>query len=227
LTLAFSPFIYLFAGNYGGELVYRIYVFSLPWCAFMIATVWITGIEDVHRPSRRRHRAPHPRLSRYVVTESVAGAALTVLALAALQGTEGQFAFDHVSPESVVAADYFYDHARPGSTLVLATPNFPGRLDARYRLFNRGLTTEPALTDDPQFEHKRLDHTMISAVTSYVSAFPGREHFLAVSRDMAVEAGYFGHLPAGSLTALREALRGSPRWSVFYENPEVVIFQLG
>jgi hypothetical protein len=43
---------------------------------------------------------------------------------------------------------------------------------------------------------------------------------------MAIEAGYFGRLPAGSLTALTESLRQSAEWKVFYDNGVVVIFQL-
>ena len=35
--LAFSPFLILGAQSYGGEAIYRVYLFSAPWCALLIA----------------------------------------------------------------------------------------------------------------------------------------------------------------------------------------------
>ena len=36
-ALAFSPFLILGAQSYGGEAIYRVYLFSAPWCALLIA----------------------------------------------------------------------------------------------------------------------------------------------------------------------------------------------
>jgi hypothetical protein len=226
LTMAFTPFVFLVGGNYGGELIYRVYVFSLPWCALILAQTASAKVDRLKHPRRHRRRALPPALGRHVLPAGIGGAALAVLLLAALQGTEGQFAFDHVSQESVSAAEFFYDEAPPGSALVLGTSDFPGRISARYRLFNQGLPAEPTLTDQPLFQHRRLDDSQLPAVTDFVRSIPGTGHYLAVSDAMAVEAGYFGRFPDGSLTALTGALRRSADWSVFYENPQVVIFRL-
>ncbi len=36
-VLAFSPFVVLGAQSYGGEAIYRVFLFSAPWCALLIA----------------------------------------------------------------------------------------------------------------------------------------------------------------------------------------------
>ena len=222
LVLAFTPFVFLIGGNYGGELIYRVYVFSLPLCGLLIADHWAAAVD--RRRSRGRHRRnsrrPRPWLTRGLTT-----AVLSLGALTALQGTEGQLAYDGVSADSVAAAQYFYDNARPGSALVLASPDLPTRLTAGYRLFNVGSATDPALTDEERFRHRMLDAAETPAITGYVDSFHGSGHYLAISRAMAAQVGYFGYLPAGSLDALADALRVAPGWRVFYQNDEVVLFE--
>ena len=39
-ALAFSPFVIVFVQNYGGEAIYRVFLFSAPWCALLIAGPW-------------------------------------------------------------------------------------------------------------------------------------------------------------------------------------------
>lgn len=209
IVLGFSPFVFLLIGNYGGELIYRVYVFSLVWCALLIASQW-------------------DRLSnswRGAVAATISAVVLALLSFAASQGTQGQVAFDNVSTRAVETAQYFYDNARPGSILVLGTPIFPSRLTANYRSFNQNLQIDPTLLDETSFRHARLDQAYLAAVTRYVDSFKGSGHYLAISRAMAVQADYFGYLPAGSLDALSEALRASKQWRIFSENEEVVIFE--
>ena len=37
LALAFAPFLLVFAQDYGGEAIYRVWLFSSPWCAILLA----------------------------------------------------------------------------------------------------------------------------------------------------------------------------------------------
>jgi hypothetical protein len=219
------PFIFMLTSDYGGEIIYRVYVFSLPWCALIVAGLWDGVVRRPRRYPRHCRQNINRRLQRRRrLTVGLTSVALSLFTLAAFQGTEGQVAFDYVSVDSAAAADYFYDNARPGSALVLATPFFPTRLDASYRLFNQNMATDPAVIDEQRFRHRQLGSSDVPAITEYVDSFVGAGHYLAISQTMAVQAGYFGYLPAGSLDALTDALRRAPEWRVFYENDEVVIF---
>ena len=177
-------------------------------------------------PARIRATSAWSKPWRKAIAVGVTGIGMSAFAMAALQGTQGQIAIDHVSPEDVSAARYFYNEAPPGSNLVLATSFFPTRLEGDYRRFNPNLRQEPALTDEERFRERVLDEDAVPEVTDYVRSFTGPRHYLAISDTMEDAAGYFGQLPSGSLDVLTDALRESPQWRVFYENDEVVIFEV-
>lgn len=106
-VLAFSPFGILALQSYGGEAIYRVFLFSLPWCALAIA-LWLAG------PVNRRG-----------VAIAVTTVALTVCGLAAHQGLQGQFMINTVPSGDVAAARVFYARAPQGATLLLAAQDFP------------------------------------------------------------------------------------------------------
>ncbi|MBV9161905.1 MAG: hypothetical protein JO281_10220 [Pseudonocardiales bacterium] len=207
LVLGFTPFAIILAGNYGGEAIYRIYMFSLPWCALIIAVRWLALADG----SRAR-----------IVGSTIV---LTVATLLALQGLQGQFAVDRVPPNEVAAAEYLYAHARPGATIVLAAQNFPARFTANYGSFNAGQSGDPALLDEDKFRHVRFGPSSVPVVTQYALSFHGSDVYFVISQQMVVYSNYFGYLPHGSLEELKAALRASPRWRTFLDNGEVVIFK--
>ena len=207
--LAFSPFVILGAQSYGGEAIYRVFLFSLPWCALLIA-VWLVDGSF----SRRRRLA-------------TAGIALMLSAfsMAAHQGLQGQFAVHAVASTDIAAARYFYSHAPAGSSLLLGAQNFPARLTGGYGRFNVGVPLEPAITDEDQLRDAALGERWLPRVEAWARDHAGTQTYLVVSRQMAVDAQFFGDLPTGALAALDDALRASPRWDVFYQAPGVTIFR--
>ena len=230
LVMGYTPFFFGLAGNYGGELVYRIYAFSLPWCGMLVALLMWTGARarkgttTAHAPQRSVSTGRR-RAAGLVAVGVVTAVLLDAFTLGSLQATDGQLVFGRISRADVRAAEYFYEHAPSGSVLVQATPAFPTRIDAHYRTVNLGRSVDPSLTDEPSLRHLRLDNSRLPAVTEYVDSFEGSARFLVISDNMTAQAEYFGYLPNGSLGALESTLRGSSEWQVFYENSEVVIFQ--
>lgn len=207
LVLGFAPFAILLVANYGGEAIYRVYMFSLPWCSLIIAGRWLVG--------------PNSGLTRIVGSTIV----LTIAALAALQGLQGQFVLDRIPPKEIAAGKYLYAHARPGSTIVLAAQNFPTRFTANYGLFNEGRSSDPTLLDEAKFRHIRFGPSFVPAVTQYCLSFRGSDVYLVISQQMVTYSNYFGYLPHGSLEQLTAALHTSSQWQIFLENGEVVIFK--
>ncbi|MFI5958153.1 hypothetical protein [Cryptosporangium sp. NPDC051539] len=203
LVLGFTPFLVLLLQNYGGEAIYRVFLFSLPWCVMLMASWWA-------------------RTSRGLVS----GLAFTVLALAGLQGLQGQFALHVVPPADVRAARYLEANAPAGSTMALVAPAFPARLTANYDQLNPGRSVDPSITDEPTFHHLVLDAGELPAIEEWAASFGGTETFLVVTGQMAKTAEYFGYLPSGSVAALRSALDDSARWSTYYRRADVTIYRL-
>ncbi len=212
LLLAIVPFGLLFAQNYGGEAIYRVFLFSAPWCAYLIAGL-ATEWSDRWRPPRW-------------VGVVVATFALTIGLAGTIQGRHGQLEVDQQHAADIAAAQYLYSHAEPGATIVLATTDFPSRLTANYGQFNRSVPVgEPDLATGAKLTGV-LDGDAIPAIESFAGTFEGSTTYLVISGQMRQQAQYFGYLPDGSLDALQAALAQAPQWTVFYRNSDVTIYQL-
>ncbi|GAA3398739.1 hypothetical protein [Cryptosporangium minutisporangium] len=207
LVLGFTPFLLLLLQSYGGEAIYRVFLFSLPWCAMLAASWWA-----LLRPGVWRGCA--------------AGLALTVLALAGLQGLQGQFQLHVVAPADVRAARYLVTQAPAGSTTTMVAAAFPARLTADYAALNPGRSVDPSIIDEPSFRHLTLDADQLRAIETWAASFGGTETFLVVTEQMRRTVEYFGYLPDGSVDALRQALDASPRWSVYYRHADTTIYRL-
>jgi hypothetical protein len=205
-VLGFAPFVTLAGQSYGGEAIYRVFAFSLPFAAVLIAGMWV-GVR------------------RGVLVTAGSAVVLAVVSLAAVQGLQGQLLLHQVPATDITAARYFYAHARPNSSLVLLAPNFPTKLTANYGSFNVGRTVDVALISEPEFID-RLNSSRLPAVEQYLRNLDTRENYLVVSTQMTRYTDYFGLLPRGSTRSLEEALRLSTRWQVFYRGTGVTIYEL-
>jgi hypothetical protein len=114
LALAAVPFGLILLQAYGGELVLRIYLFSLPFMAFLAAGAFL----------------PTPRPMHMRTTEAVA-VVVAVMFIALLVSKHGNERADIISADELAATDLLYDTAPPGS--MIATVSTWGAV--RYRDF--------------------------------------------------------------------------------------------
>jgi hypothetical protein len=208
LTLAFLPFALVLAPDSSGEALYRVYLFSAPWCAFLIADM-----------------ACQLRWPR-AVRAALAVLMTTAMLLATIQGRHGQLLVDRQLPTEVIASRYLYAHGRPGAAIILAAPNFPARVAGPYDRFNVGLAHDPDLVTGAGLTDVMLGEAYRPLIERYVRSFPGPTRYLVISDGMRRYAAYFGALPDGSLDRLDDTLRVAPQWTVFYRNADVVIYEL-
>jgi hypothetical protein len=209
-VIGFAPAASLVAGNYGGEAIYRVFAFSLPFAALLTAGIWV----NARVPGRKG-----------AVAAAASGVAIAAAMLAALQGLQGQVVVNRVPAADIAAAKYFYTHAQPGSMLVLVAPNFPTKLTANYDSFNRGQPVDVALVRDPELAGY-LDGTRMEVMEQYIRNLGARDNYLVVSTQTTAYTTYFGLLPSGTTQSLERALRSSPDWEPFYSGDGVSIFHL-
>ncbi|WP_432049866.1 hypothetical protein [Verrucosispora sp. NA02020] len=220
-VLAAAPFLLLAAQNYGGEAIYRVFLFSAPWCAYLIAAALLAPRDHAGRPgSARAGRVP-------VAAAAVLAAVLGVAALATMQGRHGQLMVDRQSTAEVRAARHLYATAAPGSTIATVSSNFPGRLSADYGEFNRSVAVgEPDLVEGAGLRHALLGPEHVPQIEEYLRGFAGTETYLVVSDGMRRQVAYFGHLPDGAVDRLAQALDAAPGWSVAHRDDGVVVYRL-
>ncbi len=199
-VLAFSPFIVLFMQAYGGEAIIRVFLFSAPWCAFIIAGT-LAKLRSV--------------LWRQLVSILACSAALA----AGLQGLYGPTSVDAFTPAEVAGSLWLYDHVAPGSLLVLAASDFPDLEVPDYYLTN--LKIIPA---DPQEGRVWLDEANVTAVQAWIASQGHRGAYVVFSSNMAAYADYFG-APYG-YAKFANSVRNRPGWSLVYHNANTTIYYL-
>jgi hypothetical protein len=198
-ALAFSPFVILGAQSYGGEAIYRVYLFSAPWCALLIATT----LFDL----RPRLRWP------------LAGAVGLAILFAGVQGLYGPVSVDAFTSNELSASHWVYGHIPRGSLIVLPDDNFPALESADYNDYN--VQVMPA---DPQNGESWMNEGNLGQVKRWIVGLGHRTAYIVVSRSMSASAAYFG-APRGYnelVSEIPNALRGS----VVYHNTDASVYRL-
>jgi len=212
-ALAVAPAFIALADTYGGEAIYRVFLFSLPWFALLTAYALRPGGDD-WSSVRTVPRLLLP---------------LALLVFLFLPAYFGMAATNEVRPGEVAASQYFYDHAPPHSMLMIASPQFPVRLAGNYEQFRLtiGEADPSLLTVKPSLRHKLLGDRHIPVIAQAMRDYGGGESaFLVVSRNGKVTSQVLDLLPRGSLDELERALSRSGRFRVWYRDADTTIFQL-
>jgi hypothetical protein len=227
LALMVSPAVIVFGHDYGGEATYRVFLFSLPWAAFLAASALgpkTAPASDRPRPTRMRKTywaSRWPSVATLRIT--VVLAELLALFLPAYYGLAE---VNYIRSTEVTASQYFYAHGRPKSLLILAAPYFPARIAGNYDRFIVTTEAEPTLTQFPRFRHRFLTARDLPDIESLPTPYGARSAYLVISTGMKVDSHVFQFLPDGSLDSLSRALAASPNWRTFYRNRDVVIYEL-
>jgi hypothetical protein len=213
MVLAATPVLIIFGESYGGEAIYRVYLFSLPWLALLGAF----GL----RPGRRGWSSARnlPRLA----------LALLVLLALFLPAYFGMARTNQVRPGEVTASEHFYRNAPAHSLLMLASPQFPVRLASNYERFQLqiGESDPNLLAVAPSLRRRMLGSREVPVIAEILRDYGGgRPAFLVVSRNGKAYSDVFDLLPMGSLDRLEQALARSKRFRVWYRNADTTIYQL-
>ena len=118
--LACSPFALMALQPYGGEILLRTYLFSLPFIALFAALLFYAG---------------RAAASRSWITTALVGVATSTLMVGFLVTRYGNERMDYFTPQELSAVRYATKTARPGSVLLATTSSLPWKLE-RYEQFH-------------------------------------------------------------------------------------------
>jgi hypothetical protein len=199
-VLAFTPFLMVIVQSYGGEAIYRVYMFSAPWCAILIADT----LMEMRAPAWRR---------------LLATCACTAALAAGIEGDYGLVGADTFMPQELAASLWLYNHAPPGSALVLAADNFPVREVYDYQSFN-----DEVMPSDPTEGLAWLNEADVPAVDQWLASLGTSNVYVVTSRSMKAYELYFG-IPNG-YPQMVTAVAHAPGWAVAYRNSDVTIYRV-
>ena len=220
-ALAVSPIPLLALVTYGGEMLFRVYLFSLPWIA-LLGGVALTELCR-WRPSRwLPSRLP----------AMVAALVSFALALALCVTAYGLEKVNHIRRGEVEASVWFYDHAPDGSLMMQAAGNFPSRLEGNYGRFEVGnLMVDPRYhnhdfvpADLPRVVRILEADTRASMATRNVKQ---ANAYMIISTSMAQYADLYRQATPAQIDSLESIVASSNLFELVYTTADARIYQLG
>ncbi|MER6418833.1 glycosyltransferase [Streptomyces sp. NPDC001137] len=200
--LVVAPLPLLAANAYGGEMIFRAYLFALPAAAFLIAAL-------VFQWGRR------PRL-RAVISYPLLLAMLGGLVF----GYYGKEASAYFTKDEVNAVHFVTAIAPPGSLIVSLTSAAPGLFmhydeHPRVELDQQELSARRQLIRDP-----------MAGLEPFVQGATGRNPaYIILNRAQAAETYLNGTLPADTMPRLQAAMARTPGFVAVYRNRDAVVYE--
>lgn len=204
LMLCILPLGLLVSSSYGGEVVFRTYLFTLPFVALAAATAFLPG-----------------KRSRSTTAVAVAAAIVSVVLLAGFSlAYYGKESWSWFAPGEVRAAELVAAQAPEGSLLVHGTLAYP----AQSR--NADRFTYVSIVDEPKYSVDTVLRDPVGTLASWMSESKYRAAYLLITRSQIAETDAVGLLPRGALARVRDAVAHSTRFKVLYEDADALLVTL-
>ncbi len=202
--LVISPAPMIAGNSYGGEILFRVYLFSLPFLAFFMACLVFPTLT-----------AGRSWQSSAVIV--VMSATLVTGFLFAYYGKERAYYFTH---NEVDAVEYLTTVAPPKSLFVDESYNLP--LQSRnYEYFDYVSLESMSPEDQATWI---LDP--VRQITTMVSDNEYRTAFVIFTRSEYADLEMTGAVPANAIASFEQAVTHSPRFTLIYQNPDARIYML-
>jgi hypothetical protein len=208
LVIALAPASLPLVTSFGGEAVFRVFLFALPGLSLMAACAF--NLEPRSEPGTS------PRVRLVPVAATVASVVLLAGFLLAYYGKDQQYYF---TPEEVAASEWIADHAPAGSLLVEGSGNYP----KQFRNYER--FTYVAIASEPTSSWRRVLADPAGRLDTWLSDRRYRRALLLITRSQKIDTDTLGPLPEGSLERIERALRSSTAFRVAYQNRDAVVFE--
>jgi len=196
LVLAFAPFALIPLQLYGGEMMLRVYLFTLPFMTFFIASL-VYSETQVDIP--------------WIKTLATGLLSIGLIAgfFLARYGNEK---IDQFTANEVDAVQYFYEHAPAGSLLAAPSPHYPAKF-LGYEQYKLKFLPDPVVEDD------------IDSIIATMTAKKYPESYFIISRSQQSFLYIFYGFPMENWEPFESDLLASGQFATVYSNPDAIIFK--
>jgi hypothetical protein len=224
-VFAFSSFSLLFTQNYGGEAIFRVFLYSIPGCAVLVAP-WLTRVLRAS-PRTRARRAAARRSKRTMTLRSiVAAAAVMVVLLAGLQSYYGGWFANLVRKDSVVAVTNWLETTEAPAMLLSPTVGVPLRPVADYVKFATADSHyDASLSTWTGWAGSSFTNpTLVDTFTKQLADVPV-DTYVMVTKQTKIYSDFYGVYPKGALTRLADQLEHHEGWTTIIDTPTLQLFK--
>lgn len=188
--------------SYGGEILFRVYFFSLPFFVLLAAAIVYPG-----------------RSAGCGWAATAAGLALSAALVGGLLvGYYGKELQNYFSKDEVQAAELLYGHARPGSLLVAGVNDYPWAF-SHYEEYSYLALAELL----PRDRRKAIAQPAVA-----ISSIAKRERvpcaYVIITTSQRATVDMTGLMPAGSLDLVERRLSTAPAFRIVLRNRSAVVF---
>jgi hypothetical protein len=199
--LAFTPFLIIFGQAYGGEAIYRVYIFSSAWCTILLANSLIQIRATAWR-------------------QALVGCTWVVVVLLGMQAGYTALSVDGFTPQDLSASLWLYAHAPRGSLFVLAANDFPDLEVPDYQDFDLFIIPDFPLEPGKAW----LTDADLPAIEKWIASFHNSNTYVIFTRRENAYAVYFDN-PSG-MGKLEKDVAHAPGWTVVYRNSDATIYRV-
>ena len=202
ILLALAPAGALALSSYGGEIIFRVYLFALPFLAFLAASMFF--------PSREVGRHPVA-----LVGLAAAVPMLTVALLVASFGSDERTVF---TADEVAAATIVTESTTP-AFVIEGSHDYPGQYRS-YEQFSQ-------LTLD-RLPSKALDRVIddpAATLAEWIAASPEGTGFVVLTSSQQRSVARLGTLPVDVLPDVRSSLLRSAEFRMIYSSGGATVFE--
>ena len=203
--LAAAPLVMVAAQPYGGEILLRAFLFSLPFTSFLVAAL---ATSTLRLPSWGR-----------LLT---IGAASAVLLIACVIGKYGNESGEQFSALEVQAVSRLYAIADSRSMLVAASPSIPWKYQ-HYEWSHEVMSEWPGWQEI--LRRGPVDRSIVASLLEQMRQNDATKAFVIIERSQAEYAELLGLAPEGWIQRLQASLEVSELFTTVYRNGEASIFQ--
>ncbi|GGK09474.1 hypothetical protein GCM10011583_46860 [Streptomyces camponoticapitis] len=198
LLVSVAPVPLFVVNDYGGEMLFRVYLFGLPGAAFFAAATLVPAVGDARHGLRRRAAALTLHLALPV--------ALLALLAGFLPSYYGKEKMYYTPPAETALVTRAIDRAPDGALILATTGSFPQALH-RYDRVEHWFFAEQELPENER---------MLADPARYLADRipPGTDAYVILTRTQDIYAAGEGLLPPGGFSTLRSRLSVSPLFRV-------------
>lgn len=201
LLMCMAPAAILAGGSYGGEAIFRVYLFALPFAAFLGAA-WFFP----EAGSKVRWRTP-------VAIVAVSAVLIGGFTYAYF----GKETWSYFTPGEVRAADMVYSSAPPRSLLVTGTLSYPVQFENAEHFTYVPIAQEPS----PSIHQVLADPAGV--LHGWMSDTQYSQGYVLITRSQIAEVDSTGGMPHGSLQRIERALVGDPDIHVLFHDRDALL----
>lgn len=222
MVMAFGSIGLLAGQSYGGEAIFRVYLYAIPGCVLLIAPMLLALLDAEPRAASSRLRRVGARVAVTCAAVGTVGAATF-----GLQGYYGLWPLIIEDEEQIELTRELVADSPAGSTFTMLYPaGFPIRSTAKY--------VEQAMANE------YFDAPLNYYGPEYMLEFPTAEQLEALDWDasqrdtpsyviltrQSLEAmNYYGFMQDGAADSFELWMKANPAWSLLYQDADTIVYE--